>query len=262
MNRGEKNMSRMIAFAGIINARDLGGLTASEGKTVRKGLLLRAANLSQATEADLSKLRQDYRLSTVIDLRTAVERKEKPDRIPEGVEYRIHPIFDEATAGITREGDTPSPFTLPDMVSLYRTMIVAESCREALHKVLTAIFTHDFEKGAVLWHCTAGKDRCGIVSSLVLAALDVGREEIMKDYAVNADAFIVQADALYRQALRSGRPESAAAAARDGFLALPKYMESAFRAIDETYGSSESYLTRGLQISESVLEGFRNKLLM
>lgn len=254
-------MSRMIAFAGIINARDLGGLTTIEGKTIRKGLLLRTANLSQATEADLSKLRQDYRLSAVIDLRTAVERKERPDRIPEGVEYRNNPIFNESTAGITREGDTPSPFSLPDMVSLYRTIIVAEPCRAALHEVLTAIITHDFEKGAVLWHCTAGKDRGGIVSSLVLAALGVSREEIMKDYAVNADEFIVQADALYRRALRSDRPEPVAAAARDVFLALPKYMESAFRAIDEEYGSSESYLTRGLQIPETVLKKFKDKIL-
>ena len=254
-------MPRIITFAGIINARDLGGLTTTEGRTIRKGLLLRTANLSQATEADLTKLRQDYHLSTVIDLRTAVERREKPDRIPEGVEYRINPIFDEATAGITREGDTPSPFTLPDMVSLYRTMIVAEPCRAVLHEVLTAIFTHNFEKGAVLWHCTAGKDRCGIVSSLVLAALGVSRKEIMKDYAMNSDEFIAQADALYRRALRSGRPEPVAAAARDVFLALPKYMESAFRAIDEEYGSSESYLTHSLQIPETVLKEFRNKLL-
>lgn len=254
-------MSRIISFAGIINARDLGGLTTTERKTIRKGLLLRAANLSQATEADLAKLRRDYRLSSIIDLRTAVERKEKPDRIPEDVELRIHPIFDEATAGITREDKSSSPFSIPDMVSLYRTMIVAEPCRAALHDVLTAIFTHDFEKGSVLWHCTAGKDRCGIVSSLVLSALGASREEIIKDYAVNADEFIVQADALYRRALRSGRPEPAAAAARDVFLALPKYMESAFRAIDDAYGSSESYLTRGLLIPKSLLDEFRNKML-
>ena len=223
-------MSRMISFAGIINARDLGGLTTTGGETIREGLLLRAANLSQATEADLAKLRWDYRLSSIIDLRTA-------------------------------EDKTSSPFSLPDMVSLYRTMIVAEPCRAALHEVLTAIFTHDFEKGAVLWHCTAGKDRCGIVSSLVLSALGVSREEIMHDYAVNADEFIVQADALYRRALRCGRPEPVAAAARDVFLALPKYLESAFRAIDEDYGSSESYLTRGLLIPKSLLDEFRNKML-
>ena len=83
----------------------------------------------------------------------------------------------------------------------------------------------------------------------------------MHDYAVNADEFIVQADALYRRALRSGRPEPVAAAARDVFLALPKYLESAFRAIDEDYGSSESYLTRGLLIPKSLLDEFRNKML-
>lgn len=49
--------------------------------------------------------------------------------------------------------------------------------------------------------------------------------------------------------------------ARDVFLALPRYMESAFRAIDEEYGSTESYLTRGLQIPETVLKEFRNKML-
>ena len=106
LNRGEGNMSSMIAFAGIINARDLDGLTTTEGETIRKGLLLRAANLSLATKADLAKLRQDYRLSSIIDLHTAVERKEKPDRIPEDGELRIHPIFDEAPAGITREDNT------------------------------------------------------------------------------------------------------------------------------------------------------------
>ena len=124
------------------------------------------------------------------------------------------------------------------------------------------ILTHDFENGAVLWHCTAGKDRCGIVSSLVLAALRVDRTEIMKDYAVNADEFIAQSDALYRRVLRSGRGEPAAAAARDVFLALPKYMESAFNAIDEQFGSSEAYLHDGLKISEKVLSDFRIKLLV
>ena len=49
-------MSRMISFAGIINARDLGGLTTADGKKIRKGLLLRAANLSQAAAAGLPSL--------------------------------------------------------------------------------------------------------------------------------------------------------------------------------------------------------------
>ena len=123
-------MSRMISFAGIINARDLGGLTTADGKTIRKGLLLRAANLSQATDADLAKLRRDYRLSSIIDLRTAVERKEKPDRIPEDVELRIHPIFDEATAGITREDKSSKKSTLILLKSEYFYVVLARKrCR-------------------------------------------------------------------------------------------------------------------------------------
>ena len=148
------------------------------------------------------------------------------------------------------------------MAHLYRVMVTAESCREALRSALMKIFTHDYEQGAVLWHCTAGKDRCGIVTSLVLAALGVERGEIMKDYAVNADEFIAEADALYRRALRSGRPEPAAAAARDVFLALPRYMEAAFQAIDEQFESTEAFLTEGLGIPEAVISEFRIKLLV
>lgn len=255
-------MRRYIPFQGIVNSRDLGGIVNSDGKSIRSGLLLRTGNLSQASDSDLACLHGDYHLTSVVDLRTKAERNGKPDRLPENVEYLACPVFDEATAGITREDGTPTPFALPDMVHLYRAMITEPACQEALRKILMAIFTHDFDSGAVLWHCTAGKDRSGIVSSLVLAALGVDRTEIMKDYAINADEFIVQADAVYRKALRSGRKEPAAAAARDVFLALPKYMESAFSAIDEQFGSADAYLTEGLKIPDEVLSEFRIKLLV
>ena len=255
-------MVRLIPFQGIINSRDLGGLKNAEGRSVRKGLLLRTGNLSQATDLDLAKLSDEYHLATVIDLRTKAERKGKPDRLPQDVHYIANPIFDEVTAGITREDGTPTPFALPDMAHLYRVMVTAEPCREALRIALMAIFTHDYNQGAILWHCTAGKDRCGIVTWLVLEALGLDRSEVMKDYAVNADEFIAEADAVYRKALRSGRPEPKAAAARDVFLALPRYMESAFQAVDEEYDSTASFLTEGLGIPESTLSDFQVKLLV
>ena len=256
------SMLRTLSFEGILNSRDLGGLVTADGNTIRKGLLLRTANLAQASDADLLRLQEEVRLSLVLDLRTASERTGSPDRLPAGAEYLSLPVFDEATAGITREDGTPTPFAVPDMAALYRTMIAAEPCREALHDILTAVFTHDYGQGAVLWHCTAGKDRCGIVSSLVLAALHVSRDEIRKDYAVNPDEFLVQADTFYRKALRAGQSEVRAAVVRDVFLALPRYMEFAFQAIDEEYGDSESYLHRGLCIPEEVLCGFRRQVLV
>ena len=255
-------MTRCISFEGIVNSRDLGGIVNAEGKTIRPGLLLRTANLSQATERDLLKLQSQYRVALVIDFRTGVERRGHPDRLPDRAAYLCQPIFDEATAGITREDGAPASSAVPDMVKLYRTMVSEAPCRKALSAVLTAIFAHDYESGAALWHCTAGKDRCGVVSALVLAALGVDHQEIMRDYAVNDDSFIVQADALYRRALRSGRPEHVAAYIRDVFLAVPAYMESAFSAIDEEFGSSEQFLTDGLGIPTSLLSEFRHKLLV
>ena len=92
----------------IRNFRDLGGISTQCGREIPSGLLFRSANLSTATDEDLD------RISTVIDLRTATGRERWPDRLPQHVAYHPIPIFDEATAGITREASLDS---VPDMVS-------------------------------------------------------------------------------------------------------------------------------------------------
>lgn len=78
--------------------RDLGGLKTADGPTIASGLLLRSANLAEATEEDRKVLREKYHLAKIIDLRTETERRERPD-----VEYIPIPIFDERAAGITHE---------------------------------------------------------------------------------------------------------------------------------------------------------------
>ena len=130
-------------------------------------------------------------ISAVIDLRTSTERERMPDAVPDDVEYHMVPILDEATAGITREATLTK---VPDMVSLYRTVVV--SCQEQIQRALSIIFTHDYSTGGVLWHCTAGKDRCGIITAYVLAALGVSRDDIMTDYLISNESCIPEADAL------------------------------------------------------------------
>ena len=71
--------NRSIAFERISNARDMGRLCTAQGCTISSGLLIRSANLSDATEADKNVLREKYHLSKVIDLRTEIERSEMPD---------------------------------------------------------------------------------------------------------------------------------------------------------------------------------------
>ena len=78
---------RAIAFEGIENARDMGSLVMQDGRTVRFDMLIRSANLSEATDADVDKLKEQYHLSDVFDFRFDAEAAAAPDRVNEGVTY-------------------------------------------------------------------------------------------------------------------------------------------------------------------------------
>ena len=93
---------RKIEFEGIRNCRDLGSLVNREGKTIRKGKLIRSANLSNATDKDLIKL-EDMNLKKVVDLRSVREVRFSPDRYPENTEYVHNYIFAENRDGISHE---------------------------------------------------------------------------------------------------------------------------------------------------------------
>ena len=254
-------MDRRISFEGIDNCRELGGLPGAGGKHIKNGLLLRSANLFGATARDGEVLTGTYRLNTVIDLRTDTERERKPDPALDGVETICLPIFDEATGGITREDEDLSQFVLPNMAALYRTMMTEEACREAFGQVLTLIFSHDFEKGSILWHCTAGKDRCGLTSALVLAALGVPEEVIREDYLITNEVSEREAEMLYRYVLSTGRTEAEAAAARQVFLAKEEYLYAALDAIKENYGDMDAFFRDGLHIADGLIGRFRGAVL-
>lgn len=254
-------MCRKIDFEGIENCRDLGGIQCVGGKRIKKGLLFRSASLSGASEKDIRVLTETYRLSRIIDLRTDAERLQKPDPVIDGVEYLALPIFDEATAGITREDGSQAKLALPDMAELYRTMVTAKACREAFREVLIRIFSHDFEQGSILWHCTAGKDRCGLTSALVLAALGVSKEDIMEDYLLTNETCRNEAERIHRYVLSTGRAEAEAAAVREVFLAKRAYLDAALDAVREQSGSTYDFLLKGLHISEEMIARFRNELL-
>lgn len=94
---------RSISFEKISNARDMGGLRTAQGCIISSGLLIRSANLSNATEADRNILREKYHLSKIIDLRTEMECSEMPDVSIADVDYLSIPIFGKSAAGISHE---------------------------------------------------------------------------------------------------------------------------------------------------------------
>ena len=68
----------------------------------------------------------------------------------------------------------------PDMKDIYIMMIQNKFCNQQITKAVREVMTT--ENGSVLWHCTEGKDRCGLLSAIILFLLDVSEEDVMEDY--------------------------------------------------------------------------------
>ena len=168
-----------IALEGLHNTRDLGALPADTGH-VRARRLLRSGMLAPATPADLAVLRDTYDVRLVIDLRTDEEAAHWPDPmelLPEARLVRL-PVF-RAPAGDAREairtlGEklASGELAIADLFAdLYPRFVLGEEGVAAYRGLFRELLS--LEAGAALWHCSAGKDRCGLASVLVETALGV-----------------------------------------------------------------------------------------
>ena len=115
--------------------------------------------------------------------------------------------------------------------------------------------------GAILWHCTAGKDRCGIVSALLLTLLDVPYETILTDYLATNAALKRTADRYYALVLLMTRDKKAAGQVRDLYRADETCIRAAFDAINKQYCGTETFFHDSLGLSDARIVDFRNRVL-
>lgn len=181
-----------------LNIRDIGG------GNVPQGLFIRSGKLCILTPDECTGLCNRYNIKCVIDLRTPVESAEYPDPLPKGVEYLRIPLLKDAAVGITHEtGSDPMTIIknlrknpeklkamIPDFKALYTDIVTDEYCRSQLDKVVSTL-RENADKGlCTLYHCTAGKDRTGIVSMALMKSYGVCDDAIIKDYMrTNRNAF-------------------------------------------------------------------------
>ena len=95
--------SQSLGLSGVGNARELGGYACADGRAVKPGVFLRTAALANATEEDIWILKDDYHLSTIVDLRMATEVESAPDPEIEGVKYLHLGIIDEEEMAAKRQ---------------------------------------------------------------------------------------------------------------------------------------------------------------
>lgn len=189
----------------VLNLRDLGGfpLSDGEGKTPR-GLYLRSGKLSALTLEECNKLCQKYHIACVIDLRTPIEAQEFPDPLPDGVEYEQISLLKDSAVGITHETGSDAMTIIrnlrkqpeklkemvPDFASMYEQIVTDGYSRGQLDQAVALLRKNAAEGKCTLFHCTAGKDRTGIVSMALLKSYGVSDEDIILDYMrTNRNAF-------------------------------------------------------------------------
>jgi hypothetical protein len=217
---------RRIDLPGTQNLRDLGGYPAAGGGTVRWRTLLRSDALHRLDDAGRAALAR-LGLRTVIDLRTDQEVQAAPSALDGTGARTFHvPLFtDEAIRRLP-----------PERAAIYRYMI--DDCGAAIAEAIGRLGAGGALPGLI--HCTAGKDRTGLVAALVLDVIGVPGEFIAADYAMSA-AYLDPAAA---QAVRRVRAASGVGRWLDlGALgASPQVITTALARVRGQAGGAAGYL--------------------
>ncbi|MGO4536114.1 tyrosine-protein phosphatase [Leifsonia sp. 2MCAF36] len=163
--------AQRIPIAGTYNFRDVGGYR-TEGGVTRPGKLFRADALGGLGEAGRQGL-HELGVRIVIDLRDDFEVQARPDDL-EGLDVEVLslPVFEGSGASASTVGATI--VHMYEKIVFEHTGVIARALREIA----------DTGDEPVVVHCTAGKDRTGIVIALALLAVGVDRETVVADYAL------------------------------------------------------------------------------
>jgi protein-tyrosine phosphatase len=196
-----------------LNARDLGGMPAGDGKRIRDGALIRSDRHSRLTEVGVATV-NSLGIAAIVDLRAASECAAEPSPFARAEHY-LNVDWTDTIPGLSATGS---------LGELY-------SARLDQHgdKIARAIrFIADAPAGGTAVHCAVGKDRTGIVIALLLDLVGVDRHVIAADYAHSygrmATAFDTELDAIPDEARRR-RSREMQGSEPESMLALLDHLE-------------------------------------
>lgn len=263
-----------LGLSGVSNARQLGGYPAADGRRVRHGVLLRSGALFDALEEDLAKLTGQYGLCTVIDLRTASEAAGQPDPALEGVEYIRIPVMEEAQGAGSQAaiveiyriyGDDPGRAYVEMIRSgaladdMYACFFDSEYSMKAYRQFFDVLLEH--EAGAVLWHCTGGKDRAGLAAVLVLGLLGVDEETILADFALTNEMLQKNIDAVAARAAAYSDDAGEIAQVKALVGVSVSHMRRVLDRAREECGSLAAFIQQKLGLTDAEVRALRDKFL-
>lgn len=247
---------REVKLQGAINFRDIGGYATKDGKHVRWGMLYRSAAINRLTEQDVSLL-DNLAISRIVDFRGPYEVANAPDKMP------AHAVRISLPAGSETIGDSATMRKMMQAAMKNDSGLVAfyqnTSPFMARYKPMFQQLLTLSPDSALLFHCSAGKDRTGIAAALILYALGVNEQTILEDYeATNHYRQRENERAIPMMVKAYGMSE---AAAKDMMAAKAIYLNATFTAIRNKYGSVENFLKKEMDLDEIKMQVLRAKYL-
>jgi protein-tyrosine phosphatase len=234
------------------NLRDLGGWPTTDGRTVKTGLIFRAPALSNLSAQDATTV-AGLGLRTVCDLRGVREAAANPVHLAGATRLAlsIEPSVGAGLRDILRTGLASGHIGAGDMLELLREAYRAYALLsfDRYRAIFAALL--DQEGAPLLLHCSAGKDRTGFGSALILTALGVGWGHVMEDYLAT--------NTLWRREIASNF--ELPADVKDVLLSAHEtLLVSAFDAVRAEYGSVDAYLERAIALDPAARTRLQERL--
>ncbi len=239
------------------NVRDLGGLTGFEGKKVKFGRIYRGGFLGHVSDNDIKTI-NSLRLTDIVDFRSSIEYKSRPDYVFMGVKYHNFPALSEDSDDMLKTrndyddsnllwflGESTDGFG--HMYRIYPELLLTPQGINA-YKNFFKVLTQDNNR-VVYFHCSQGKDRAGLASFLVEIALGVSYEEAEVDYLLTNESMEAKIDT-YKSML-SDKPyysKDYEQALYDVFSAKVEYLQHAIEEVKRHCGALEDYLKNVLEV--------------
>lgn len=266
-HRAVELQNQQIGISSAHNARQLGGYHIGDMQ-VKDGLLLRTARLSKLSAEDSLMLAETFKVQCIYDFRGREESVSSPDVIPGNARYMSLAISFGGGGGTPSSGHMSEEAMIKMLLeyaddprvqsmckNMYDVIFFDESSQEVYRSFFADLVKLDPDNGAVLWHCTQGKDRAGAASAMLLAALGAERELIMADFILSKD---------YYDSLVAKIPvvtESQRTVINTLISANPVIFAETLDKIDARYGSFRNYLTECIGVTPEMMETLRGNYL-
>jgi len=250
---GKNETEKVIHLKKVTNFRTVGNIKNTEGRTLKEGRFYRSAHLHKLKKRSFDRF-DELGIKEIIDLRNSKEIAQKPDQIPAENTYKKYSAFEDEGDQLSQakklvlKGKVNASDADKRMIDFYREYVTENP--ETIKTIITEVLE---SKDPVLYHCTAGKDRTGIITALILTILKFDKETIYNDYLLsnNYRKDLVQKRLRLANTLHFLYPKMDLQVLEKLSWVEKRYLDAAFEEINKKYGSADAYIQQVLGISDT-----------